>query len=165
MDVSAKDVTQVSGPDALFRFRGTGDVGPLLGRRGAGMHEEDIVVSDSERQAAEERALLFAELSASPGNGGLCIIIQGIVGTADRSRIVVAKDHHCAVRRMRFDQIEHGHRIRSVADKVSEKCVAIRPERLCVGKTGGYGLQVAVYVGEQGQLHRDPALGASAERQ
>src|SRR5207302_5129679 len=54
MDVSAKDVTQVSGPDALFRFRGTSDVGPLLGRRSAGMHEEHIVVSDSERQAAEE---------------------------------------------------------------------------------------------------------------
>src|SRR6266550_6152946 len=91
MHVSAKDVTQVSGPDALFRFRGTGDVGPLLGRRGAGMHEEDIVIPDSERQAAEEPALLFAELSASPGNGGLCVIVQGIVGTADRSRIVVAK--------------------------------------------------------------------------
>src|SRR3979409_2324783 len=30
MHVSAKDVTGVSGPDAFFRFRRTGDVGTLL---------------------------------------------------------------------------------------------------------------------------------------
>src|SRR5207253_10496115 len=98
MDMSTKDVTRVSGSDALFRFRWTGDVGPLLGRRGAGMHEEDIVIPDGERQGGEERALLFAKLSPSPGYGGLCVVVQVVVGSADRSRIVVAPQLHRAVR-------------------------------------------------------------------
>src|SRR6266566_3630724 len=57
MHVSAKNVTCVSGRDALLRFRRTGDVGPLIGLGGTGMHEEDIVIPDGERQATEKRAL------------------------------------------------------------------------------------------------------------
>src|ERR1700693_5100800 len=81
MHVPAKDVTRVSGPDAFFRLRRTGDVGPLLRRGGARMHEENIVFPDGERQAAEKCALPLAKLRLSPGNGGLRVVIQGIVGT------------------------------------------------------------------------------------
>jgi hypothetical protein len=120
MYVPAKDVTGVSGLDAFFRLRRIGDVGPLAGRGGTRMHEQHIVIPDGERQAGEKGALPFAKLGLRPGNGGLRARVQGIVGTAERRRVVVAEYGHSALRRMLLDQVEHGDGIRPVTHQVAE---------------------------------------------
>ena len=117
------------------------------------MHEQHIVVLDCQRQGLEEDALSWPELVPGPGDRGLRIGVHETGGVADRCRIVVAEHHHCAIGRVAFDQVEHGHGIRPIADQVAQKGVAIRPQRSRVGKAGGNCLQVAVNVSEQGQLH------------
>ena len=76
MHVPAEDVAGVSGRDALLGLRRTTDVDPVAGSCGAGVHEENVVISEGEWQAAEKGALLFAELVPRPRDGGLRIDVQ-----------------------------------------------------------------------------------------
>jgi hypothetical protein len=50
---------------------------------------------------------------------------------------------------VRFDQLEHRHRIGAVADKVAQKRMALGPEGSRVIEARGQRLQVAVDVGEE----------------
>ena len=68
---------------------------------------------------------------------------------ADGRRVVIAEHHDGAARRMRFDQLEHGDRIRAVADQVTQERVALRPQGRRVIEARGQRLEVAVDVGEK----------------
>ena len=161
MHVSGKDVADVSSPHAFLRLRQARDINPLLGRGGAGVHEQNIVVPDNERQAREKGALLGAKLGLGPGDRGPRIGIERVVRTTKRCRIVVAEHYGRAVRRVLLDQIEHGHRIGPVPDQIAQKCIPVRSQPLSVGKAGGDRLQVAMDVCEKSQLHR----GRGCQRQ
>ncbi len=59
---------------------------------------------------------------------------------------------------MPFDEVEHRDRIGSVADEVAEKGIAVRAQRVGVREARGDGLEVAVDVGEQGELQTGPVF-------
>ncbi len=103
-------------------------------------------------------ALPGAELRPRPGDGGQRVAVERVVGTPDRRRVVVAEHDDRAVRRVALDQVEHRHRIGAVADEVAEKRVSVRAQRVRVREAGGDRLEVAVDIGEQGELHRGPPV-------
>jgi hypothetical protein len=55
---------------------------------------------------------------------------------------------------MRFDELEHGHRIGAIAHQIAQKRKALRAECLCVVEARIERLEVRVNVGEERELQR-----------
>ncbi len=77
---------------------------------------------------------------------------------------MVAEHHGRAGHRVLFDQVDDGHRVRPIADEVAKERIPVGPEPLRVREAGGERFQIAVYVGEEGQLHADGAPIANRRR-
>ena len=101
--------------------------------------------------------MLGAKLCLCPGDCGLRIGIQAFNAAADCGGIMIAEHDYRTIRCVLFDQVEHGHRVRSVANQVAKKRIPFGPQRPGVGKALANRLQVAMNVGKQGPLlrHRD----------
>jgi hypothetical protein len=106
----------------------------------------------------EERLLPGSELGARPGDGGKGVAVERVVRTSDRRRVVVAEHDDGAARGIPLDQLDHGHRVGPVADMVAEKRIAVRAQCIRMRETRGDGLEIAVDVGEQGELQTGPVF-------
>ena len=128
--VAAEDVAGAAGAHALFRLRRSGDVDPAFRARGARVHEQDVVLPDGEGQPGEEGALPLAELRLRPDDGRLRAGVQRIGGRPIAAASWLPSTTTAPFAACCFDQVQHGHRIRAVADEVAEKRVALRAQRL-----------------------------------
>jgi len=96
--------------------------------------------------------LARTELRASPVDGGHGVPAERVVRAPQRGGVVVAEYNDGAVRSVSLDELEHPYRVGPVAHEVAEKHVPVRPQRVRMRKARGDRLEIAVDIGEEGEL-------------
>jgi hypothetical protein len=71
---------------------------------------------------------------------------------------MVAEHDNGTVRGILLDQFEHRHWIGAITDEVAEKRISIRSQRIRMREARGDGLEIAMNIGEQGELQTGPAF-------
>ena len=152
MHVARKTPGTAGSGQAALRHPLVAHVGPSCRSIRTAVDEADCVLTHDQGQRGQKVALRLRQRGARPVDRRAGVAAQRVVRMQDGG-VVVALDNHRPAGRMRADDVQHRAGIGAISDQVAEKRESSSPLPARMAQACLQGLQVAVQVRQQCDLH------------